>query len=308
MASKRKPPKRKPKPKTKPREAQAMPVSRLGHLPKLKVPASSTPPWLSTMRAISGWTEVPGEADNPKIVGMAESIAQNFPEMESYCDQYQHDSTPWCGLTVAYCMSENDIRPVFGPTDTDKFLWAQAWIDWGFPIEPTPGCVMIFTREGGGHVTLLEEITSSGAWKCRGGNQSDMVNVATYTSGLLGAVWPPGYRPPVPVKPPMLEKGDTGRWVGIAQKLLNANGATPVLDVDSDFGPATDTATREFQRESDLTVDGVIGPDTWKALAAGVILPPDPDTVTAEEVVSEIMTAIEPVMTEILNKYTFTME
>jgi hypothetical protein len=28
-----------------------------------------------------------------------------FPEMASYCAEYIHDETPWCGLTIAYCMA-----------------------------------------------------------------------------------------------------------------------------------------------------------------------------------------------------------
>jgi hypothetical protein len=61
----------------------------------------SEPPWLLTMRTITGTTEAPGEADNPKILAAADYIGQKYQEMESYCDQYTHDSIAWCGLTVA---------------------------------------------------------------------------------------------------------------------------------------------------------------------------------------------------------------
>ena len=37
------------------------------------------------------------------------------------------------------------------------------------------------------------------------------------------------------------------------------------LDADAIFGPQTDKVTRAFQREKRLTVDGIVGPATWKA-------------------------------------------
>ena len=190
------------------------------------------PPWLATMRMITGVSETPGDADNPKILAAAQFIGDEYPEMESYCDQYTHDSIAWCGLCVAYVMTDNGIRPQFGPAgDTDKFLWAQSWLNWGQPCMPVPGCVMIFSREGGGHVTLLEEVTSSGSYKCRGGNQSDSINVATYSSGFLGSRWPPGYDVPRPAPEdmPTIEKGDTGPAVMEAQRLLGG------LEIDGDF-------------------------------------------------------------------------
>ena len=32
--------------------------------------------------------ETPGTADEPKILAMADEIARLYPEMQSYCDQY----------------------------------------------------------------------------------------------------------------------------------------------------------------------------------------------------------------------------
>lgn len=148
-------------------------------------------PWLSFMRAITGTKELPGEADSPTIMLWAGAIGKAFPEMASYCKQYRHDATPWCGLAMAYVMAKAGVRPVFGSTDTERFLYARAWASWGTACDPTPGCIMVFSRLGGGHVSLLEKVEGS-TFYIRGGNQTDMVNVIKKTkdASFVGSRWP----------------------------------------------------------------------------------------------------------------------
>ena len=63
---------------------------------------------------------------------------------------------------------------------------------------------------------------------------------------------------------PLLRQGDTGAAVSDLQALLTADG----LQVPSvgRFGPATEAAVRQLQSEHGLTVDGIVGPNTWSAL------------------------------------------
>jgi peptidoglycan hydrolase-like protein with peptidoglycan-binding domain len=51
------------------------------------------------------------------------------------------------------------------------------------------------------------------------------------------------------------------------QEMLNAQGGQ--LDVDGKFGPRTEEAVRNFQRENNLEIDGVVGPETQAALNGG---------------------------------------
>ena len=74
---------------------------------------------------------------------------------------------------------------------------------------------------------------------------------------------------PKPSSVPTLERGDTGARVKILQEGLKAvfPDYAGKLTVDGSFGPATESAVKEFQRRSRLAVDGKVGRGTRAALA-----------------------------------------
>lgn len=59
---------------------------------------------------------------------------------------------------------------------------------------------------------------------------------------------------------PTIAKGDKGPAVGKVQTILG------VFPVDADFGGITDGAVKGFQAAAGLSADGIVGPQTWKAL------------------------------------------
>lgn len=63
---------------------------------------------------------------------------------------------------------------------------------------------------------------------------------------------------------PLVRQGDKEHPVQTLQYLLRARGHSVV--VDGIFGPATDVAVRAFQGQRGLAVDGIVGPNTWRAL------------------------------------------
>ena len=63
---------------------------------------------------------------------------------------------------------------------------------------------------------------------------------------------------------PTLRIGNRGNFVKILQYLLNYYGAN--LSVDGVFGGGTNRAVQNFQRVNNLTVDGVVGRNTWNKL------------------------------------------
>lgn len=56
-----------------------------------------------------------------------------------------------------------------------------------------------------------------------------------------------------------LKKGSRGQDVRLLQSQL-------ALHADGIFGPITEEAVKQFQKERNLAVDGIVGPETWAAL------------------------------------------
>ncbi len=84
-----------------------------------------------------------------------------------------------------------------------------------------------------------------------------------YLAKAKAALALPAAAAPDPPQPP-LQRGDKGDRVMSLQIMLrriNDGGG-----VDGDFGPGTQNAVMEFQEANGLSVDGVVGAETWNAL------------------------------------------
>jgi hypothetical protein len=69
---------------------------------------------------------------------------------------------------------------------------------------------------------------------------------------------------------PLIKYGSYGPDVLTVQECLECE------PMDSDFGSITEAAVEKFQRASGLSVDGIVGTDTWAALELEFDLPPYP--------------------------------
>lgn len=131
---------------------------------------------LIEMLKVYGVHEAPGPADNLAILGWAAAIGLG--------SVYRHDAIPWCGLAVAYAAAEAgwDHAP------RGNALWAFNWLSWGtLQTVPMLGDVLVFGRNGGGHVALYvgEDAT---AFHILGGNQADQVCFERHAKAdLMGA-------------------------------------------------------------------------------------------------------------------------
>ena len=67
-------------------------------------------------------------------------------------------------------------------------------------------------------------------------------------------------------------KGDAVRGVQEEFQFRNLSGdPTKGPQIDGIFGPVTDAAVRGFQDALQITVDGIVGPVTWRALVSGML-------------------------------------
>ena len=68
-----------------------------------------------------------------------------------------------------------------------------------------------------------------------------------------------------------IRRGDRGKEVKTAQQLLNHKGYG-AGSVDGIFGENTEKAVRALQKNYGITVDGIIGTDTWDSLEVDGVL------------------------------------
>lgn len=135
--------------------------------------------WVETAKSLIGTKEKPGSENNPEIVEWAQSIGGWTKQY------YTNDEIPWCGLFVAHCLEDNGLSFPKNP------LSAMEYAKWGQGLdEPSYGAILVFVRNGGGHVGFyLGE--DDEAYHVLGGNQSDMVCVTRIAKDRLHAIrWP----------------------------------------------------------------------------------------------------------------------
>lgn len=68
----------------------------------------------------------------------------------------------------------------------------------------------------------------------------------------------------------ILRQGSKGPQAKLLQRLLNLERRAKVLTEDESFGPLTNGEVKAFQSGKRLTPDGVVGPNTWRALDTAI--------------------------------------
>jgi uncharacterized protein (TIGR02594 family) len=123
------------------------------------------PQWLDEARKDIGLREVPGAETAPMI-------ARWLVELGAW---WQDDETPWCGVAVAAWMRRCGI-------DQPKHWYrAKGWLDWGIEVSwPVVGAVVVFSRDGGGHVGIVAGRDELNRLWVIGGNQGNEVKLSLF--------------------------------------------------------------------------------------------------------------------------------
>src|SRR5947209_15376216 len=75
-----------------------------------------------------------------------------------------------------------------------------------------------------------------------------------------------------------VQQGSNGEAVRAVQSQIHGRGDGAHIVIDGIFGPATNDAVRAFQTLLGLSVDGIVGPQTWNHPVNGYLAAPDPQT------------------------------
>lgn len=96
-------------------------------------------------------------------------------------------STAWCGGFIAACLARAGV----GKHIPKDFPMARSWARAGASLaKPAYGCIVVFTRTGGGHVGFVVGKDANGNLMVLGGNQSNRVCIKPFPkSRVLAYRW-----------------------------------------------------------------------------------------------------------------------
>ena len=142
-------------------------------------------PWIFEAKKLIGLTENTSKsAHNERIIMMLKAMGRFNGENKAW---WMDDETPWCGLFAGYTLGICDRYVV------NEWYRAKAWMssDMTKLNNPAYGCIVVFSRAGGGHVGFLVGKDKQGNLMILGGNQSNAVNIKPFdVNRATGFYWP----------------------------------------------------------------------------------------------------------------------
>jgi uncharacterized protein (TIGR02594 family) len=137
------------------------------------------PAWIVEAEKHLGQREIKGPQHNPWIVKLWKLIKRGG---------IKDDETPWCAAFVGGVLEACGIQ-------STRFESAGSYKTFGYYVpRAVYGCIVVFSREGGGHVGFVVGKDSKGRLLVLGGNQSNQVSIAPFDlSRVVAYRWPVNY-------------------------------------------------------------------------------------------------------------------
>lgn len=138
------------------------------------------PGWIVEAEKYLGMKEQTGRNDHPLLVKAWNSFGLGWLIGQ-----------PYCGLFVGHCLRASGQ---FVP----KLLYrAKTFATYGERVDaPYYGCIVVFERDGGGHVGFVVGVDKKNRLMVLGANQSNSVSIAPFERNrVLAYRIPFGYRP-----------------------------------------------------------------------------------------------------------------
>jgi hypothetical protein len=201
----------------------------------------------------------------------------------------------WCMMFVWCCFQNSDNRGLVVKTASTRVLFSAAKRgDLGMmflPASATPRPGDLVEYDLGGqfkpvnHIGIVEQVFPGGRFTAIEGNASNRVarknsdsperrgKVINFVRTRLAGPIPGPGMPESPAFPGIIKRGDVGENVRRIQARLNqighghhsALGGRP-LAVDGIFGEDTEKVVKTFQQHRNITVDGIVGPNTHRLM------------------------------------------
>ena len=218
-----------------------------------------------------------------KIISLA--IEQLGNDYTTYCkDMGYNYRIEWCACFISWLAEKlgiTDIIPIDMSCNSQikKFKSMGVWhTDRNFQS----GDIIYYDWDISGdadHVGIIEKVNGMSLTVIEGNNgnyPNDRVRrrEINSASSLIFGYARPEYSvtgsangSDVNISLPTVRKGDSGNAVKILQLVLVAYEYNiGKYGADGDFGSDTESAVRQFQKNSGISVDGIVGNDTWSEL------------------------------------------
>lgn len=166
-------------------------TSLLNTIKGLFMNAPTELPWITEGRKVYGLHEV---NDKAKLSAWLRSDGKFLGDPQKL---------PWCGDFVETAIKNSLKTEPFKGALAQNPYYARNWAEFGVQTLPVYGAIVVFVREGGGHVGFLVGEDST-RWYVFGGNQGNTVSiVAMAKSRAIAFRWPSTFANPKQALPKM---------------------------------------------------------------------------------------------------------